>query len=227
MTTFEVARSDSLLFERCDTSRDLLLMFSGRPAGFRNPWRFHFQAMAAPLEVNKLYLRDCFGIWYHGGLEGHTRAITDTAAFLADFIEQQNIARVRTLGVSTGGYASLLFGALLGADRVYAIAPRTFLDPANRDRYGDWGMDDAFAQLYSHPFTEPDYYDLKKVLHEHHQPGRRYRIFFDPEAERDLLQAEHVADVPEIEFSCHPGAGHAVVSDFLRDPRQLFDGLVG
>lgn len=212
-----VEQTDSLLFHRA-TGADLLVLFSGWNAGFVDPKRFHFIGSTGSLELNKLYLRDYFGVWYHCGLAGHTDSISGTAQFLADFFSHHRFRRVRMLGVSSGGYAALLFGALLGVEAIFALSPRTFLDPVNRQRTGDNRLQGGFDRLYRSPSAEPAFFDLATVLRRH-PPSRPAEVHYDPEGPIDRAHAEHLKACPSVRLFRHPGTGHAL--QVMSDPRFL------
>lgn len=62
-------------------------------------------------------------------------------------------------GSSMGGYASILYGHLLGATAIYANVPQTFLLGS---RYSENGMKKYFQKIFSN--EDSDFNDLKKVI---------------------------------------------------------------
>lgn len=84
--------------------------------------------------INLKYERNDFDIlylrnnqkWYLGGLVGIGKNIEHTQAFLKK--EFAKYDKVICVGVSMGGYGSILFGSLCGADNVISIRAQTNLE---------------------------------------------------------------------------------------------------
>ena len=75
--------------------------------------------------------------WYHKGIDGITENIDDTVSHLNDIIKKSNYKKILFMGVSAGGYASILFGSLCNVNNVIAFIPRTkLINPINK-KYGD------------------------------------------------------------------------------------------
>ena len=120
---------DTLLLSRIagqnihDASKDnLLIVFS---CANSKSFTFYLNTQSMPCDV--LYVRDPFlNHWYQSGVEPGS-----TIHVLAETLKNitEPYRSVYCLGSSMGGYASLLFGALLGARRVIALAPQVVLDP--------------------------------------------------------------------------------------------------
>ncbi|RVQ21835.1 tetratricopeptide repeat protein [Sinorhizobium meliloti] len=80
--------------------------------------------------ANKLHVKDRTGqSWFHEGVEGFSCDVRSTAAALGTFIRAGRFKRVTCIGASMGGYAAILFGAKLKADRVVAFSPQTIFHP--------------------------------------------------------------------------------------------------
>ena len=75
--------------------------------------------------------------WYHKGIDGITNNIDDTVLYLNSIIKKSNYKKILFMGVSAGGYASILFGSLCNASSVIAFIPRTkLINPINK-KYRD------------------------------------------------------------------------------------------
>jgi hypothetical protein len=101
----------------------LLIVFSCANA---KSFTFYLNTQSMPCDV--LYVRDPFlNHWYQSGVEtcSNVYALAETLKRIA-----ASYRSVYCLGSSMGGYASLLFGALLRARRVIALAPQVVLDPS-------------------------------------------------------------------------------------------------
>ena len=118
---------------RLDRSQDpdplrtsLLVTFGGVWATGAQPG-FEFVSTAADLPGSALFLTDIDQVWYQSGVRGVGSSIPEVAAFLRGVIDDNGFDRIVMIGNSAGGYAALLFGALVGADVVHAFSPQTEL----------------------------------------------------------------------------------------------------
>jgi len=69
--------------------------------------------------------------WYHKGIEGITNNITETICYLNNIFKSYE--KVICMGISAGGYASILFGSLCNnVNNVISFIPQTILkNPIN------------------------------------------------------------------------------------------------
>lgn len=109
-----------------DSSTDLLVIFSHLAA---RPPKFGWYRTFDDIDINKLFV-NCDGHeWYRGGisglgsggLEGSIREIKKIAQQISPN------ASIYTAGGSMGGYAAILYGALLNCQGVYAAGCETIL----------------------------------------------------------------------------------------------------
>lgn len=91
---------------------------------------FNFFRLLKPLpHLTKILLRDPARSWYNDSIPGFGETIPEIAASIRSEVSRLGATRIITLGPSMGGYAAILFGCLLKADRAIALAPQTLLDP--------------------------------------------------------------------------------------------------
>lgn len=76
-------------------------------------------------DFDVLYLKSP-GTWYLGGIRGVGKNVNNTISFLKS--EFSKYEKVICIGISAGGYASILYGSLLKAHYVIATRPQTDLD---------------------------------------------------------------------------------------------------
>lgn len=76
-------------------------------------------------------------VWYHNGIPGITSSISETTTYLKNIISKGNYKKVICMGVSSGGYAAILFGSLCKATAVIAFTPQTKLTKFINLRYKD------------------------------------------------------------------------------------------
>jgi pimeloyl-ACP methyl ester carboxylesterase len=77
---------------------------------------------------SKLFVRDPESSWYNGGLPGVGRTIGEIAKKIELELDKLDVTRVVTIGPSMGGYAAILFGCMLEAERAIGVVPQTLLD---------------------------------------------------------------------------------------------------
>ena len=106
---------------------DSLLIIFGGIAGNLGLPPFEFGRMLGGFECKKIFVRDLSQSWYCNGLPGIADSFDGMVAYLAERAKESGAKNVVTIGNSAGGYAALLAGQLLGANRVRAFSPQTFL----------------------------------------------------------------------------------------------------
>ncbi|MBO9584151.1 MAG: hypothetical protein J7574_08330 [Flavobacterium sp.] len=80
--------------------------------------RYEWKRNKFPLAKKHIFLRDIRKQWYIGGINSRL----DNPHKLLDFLKLETKGyKIYTVGSSAGGYAAILFGTLLKADRVYAF----------------------------------------------------------------------------------------------------------
>ena len=95
---------------------------------------FEFQGRLKKLELitgrelNKLFLREPSMRWYLAGIEGISHDVASTAEALRDAVDRAGAASVTVIGQSMGAYAAILYGALIGADKVISFGPLSRFD---------------------------------------------------------------------------------------------------
>ncbi len=109
------------------SSETAIVAFSSRGA---ENGRFHFFELdrVAPTPA-KLLVRDPSENWYNTGLPGVGDTVADIAAAIEEKVAELNAKRILTIGSSMGGYAAILFGCMIQAERAIALVPQTLLDP--------------------------------------------------------------------------------------------------
>ncbi len=134
----------------------------------------------------RLYLRDA-GLHFQRGIPGVADGIQETARWIEAVVARVGATTIRTIGRGAGGHAAVLFGHLLDADAIHAIAPELILDSE---------VDSGSA-----------YADLRRFL-----PALAPRLAlicpaYDPEGYR-TLQAGRTAGVSRLAMTAdfHPAA---------------------
>ncbi len=223
-TPFELTVEDPTLATATDFStgsKVLLVTFGGFAGGVGIP-PFEFFRMASDLGVCKIFVRDLAQAAYHRSLPGIGRGVDGIVEFVKRQAAEHDIERTVVLGNSGGGYASLLFGALLESDVAYAFSPVTFIGPVARALHRDRRAPKLFWRAALSRCAKPSYYDLKNVLGKHGR-NTRFHIYYCPNGpwgRLDSLHATRMADLPNVELHSVEEGGHYLVK-ILRDRGTL------
>ena len=198
-------------------SDQLLIACSGAGSLHRTQEPFNFMSATQKYRVNRVFLRDLRQLWYHSGISGLTNNIDETAEYLSQAIGRHQIRRIVVLGTSLGGYAALIYGWLLEADEVHAIAPVTFVDAGNRVEYRDLIKDDRLPLLYASPHARPQYFDVKTVLETAPNEKSVYHVHYCPELEHDRVHSERLGVLPSVRLHRHEKGRHMLAAYMTRD----------
>lgn len=87
--------------------------------------------------------------WYNLGVDTEIDDINKFIYFLKNIIKKNEYKNICFLGNSMGGYAAILFRALLNVDKVIAFSPQTFIDRKNRFLKYDNRWKKQLTKLYS------------------------------------------------------------------------------
>jgi hypothetical protein len=200
------------------TSSDVLVVsFSGLRRSPGEMPGFSLRKVLAALPVSRLYLRDLDKAWFLRGLRGLTRNVDETVAFLRNEATVAGARRTVLIGYSLGGFAALLYGALLGADEVHALSPQTFISFWRRWRAGDHRWQRYVLPL--HFGSTRRYHDLRPHLSR--CPSQtQLHVHVARDSRLDVLHAAHVRDLPQIITHEHSQGSHRLVTE-LRDSGEL------
>lgn len=165
--------------------------------------------------INCLYLRDSANLWYQHGVAGLGRDVHETVNRLREVINAVRPTSVSVVGQSMGGYAAVLFGALLGVDRVLAFGPLSYLRPDWARRDGDTRWIGVMDKLAQYP-PSPCYDDLPALLSRSTAlPDIQLIYGTGPEADHidnvDALHADRFRQIEDIRVTEFADAPHAVV----------------
>lgn len=105
----------------------LIVSFSGRGIKPLQAPRKEFERTLDRLfpEDKKMFFLDKSNVFYHKGISGLTEDVRSTVEFLRDLSGPYE--ETVFMGSSAGGYASILFGSLLGVSKVIAFIPQTLI----------------------------------------------------------------------------------------------------
>lgn len=203
-----------------EQGKTLVLCFGGLALGMGMP-PFEFVRTLEKFDVNTVFLRDFGQAWYHKGLQGYGDSIDELLPRLREVIDNAQPNKVVALGNSSGGYAALLFGSLLGVEHVIAFAPQTSIGLGFRLKVREHRWPLQILRTYRHPKRRADYFDLKEYFESNGAGFDSAELHYPSPHRLDRLYAEHLHGVDSIKLVPHGSAqGHGMVRH-LRDNGQL------
>ncbi|MDO6588672.1 MULTISPECIES: hypothetical protein [Rhodobacterales] len=178
--------------------------------------KLEFEGTLSSVNCDQIYIKDFEKIWYQNGLMGMTENREETINFLKSLL--QDFPRPLTvLGASAGGYAALLFGHALDAERIVTFGAQTLLTRHVVRVYSD---PRDHRTRFRHDMPEND---LRKVLIENPLSGHA-EMHFSDKNKLDTRQHGYLADLPNITQIAHDSRPHNV-SIRLKAQGKLIDIL--
>ena len=171
---------------------------------------FEFQkSLINNFDCSFIFVKDIKRAWYQFGVDGVGSNPEEVAVELKKLIKEIKPSKIVTMGTSAGGYAAILFGALIGVDLVIAFGAQTFLPLGDLRK-----LDGRFVRfLKTYPkFKTSKYADLKNI---DLSLAKKIIIVYGKNGGKDKIHAERIknfSNVGVIEVS----GGHNVVSDMKR-----------
>jgi acetyl esterase/lipase len=199
-----------------------LFIFFGGIAGALGMPPFEFYRSANVLEYSKIFLRDPRQAWYQRGLPGLGNDALAVGRYLELKISESGASDVRFVGNSMGGFAALLFCAMLRHGRAVAFAPQTFISGDKRARHGDTRWADQISSLHQNA-SDHDILELQSWIDERF-PNMPATVLVSTSDRLDLRHAEELLLFPNVTVHRFAGAGHDLVAR-LRDEGKLIDIL--
>jgi hypothetical protein len=222
------------LIDRVYPGQPLILSFGF--VDWHNPPRFDFFGRTKKLEkrfgltFNRLLVRDLANAWYHRGVPGLGTHVDEVATTLRSLIRSIHPSEVITIGQSAGGYAAIMFGMLLKADRIVAFGPLSYLNPEEAIRYGDHRFLSVMEGLQADP-PKSGYYDLTELRNALQFQGALDVIFGTHpgnddgvSGNLDAIHALRLARLANVSLHPYPESGDPIVQ-WLIDHEQIDDLL--
>lgn len=198
-------------------SRVLCIVFSGLRRSPGEVPGFAFRRIMADLPAKRLFVRDFKKAWYLRGLHTLTRGVPDTVEFFKNEMRDIAAQRVVMVGHSLGGFAAMLYGALLGVDSVHAFSPQTFISLRQRVRNRDHRWNRYALKL---PFLTPaSYRDLLPWLRAS-KTRTQFHLHYAKDSPLDTVHALRVQSLPGVSLHAHAEGRHRLVT-VLRDSGAL------
>ena len=218
--------STGFLAELTDDDGPVLVVFGGlnRTLGLGMP-PFEFFRLLENVDCGKLYVRDLDQVFYQHGVHGLGDSIPAVADSLREMLAGHR--SVSFVGNSSGGFAALTLGALVGADRVVAFSPQTFLSRTLRWFHRDDRWPEEIGAMQQLPNLGRRYLDVKRALKR--DDGRTvYDVHYPKWNKLDSRHALRLAGHPRLTLHANRSKRHGVIRDMRDDGRlkQLINELI-
>lgn len=169
--------------------------------------------------INTVFVKDFQQCWYQKGLLGLSTDIQQTVDVIKERIPDQQ-ENIYTIGTSAGGFAAILFGALLNADKIVAFGPQTILTEEVFQNFKS--LDSRFQDIN----LESPFSDLKQILETSEYSSSIY-IHFAKNHDDDKAAAERLANLKNVylypwETETHNIAGWLKAQDKLASVLDVF-----
>ncbi len=197
---------------------DKLFLFFGGIVGSIGMPPFEFYQASKILEFSRVFVRDLSQSWYQRGLPGIGSNAADIGGYLNGLIKNSGASEIIFVGNSMGGYAALLFCAMLKTGKAVVFSPQTFLSTDKRQQYDDRRWPSQITLLHqSH--VESDIVDLKEWIRQN-APDMKANVYVSTLDVLDTKHADELTEFANIRIHRFHQAGHSLVTK-LRDDGML------
>jgi hypothetical protein len=179
----------SLLFHPVPNTDTLFIFFGSMTGTLGTLAPFEFLRSTTSIPAHKLHVRDFYQRYYHHGLHGYTQTIHETQHLIDAFIRKYGINILICVGHCAGGYAAILFGALVGADVVHAFSPQTFFSIGQKLVHVDPRYHQYTRKMYA-TTADTRYFDLNNLAPD---PSTQFILHYRASVRHERLHANHLA----------------------------------
>lgn len=181
---------------------------------------FEFLRSLSGRDVPGWFIKDFHQSWYQKGLLGLTRSATETRDFLRSLIGEPGGRRLVTVGASSGGYAAIVYGCWLGAERAVAFSPQTLITRRIASQYASIDTPDTLRFLDK----SAGILNLRMFLQQQaHVP--EITVYYGRDHEQDTKEALHLEGLSNVTLVPVSGVEGHSVTGALRARGEL-DGIL-
>ena len=175
--------------------KHLVLAFSGLQ--YERPPTFEFFQTYENRNIDVIFIRDSEHLWYQGGTDGALGGFETMLNYLQPKIT--GYEKVMTIGASMGAFAAMAAAVgLKGVTSCVAFSAQTFIDKANRIKYGD-GRWPERMDIINSALPRTVYFDLRE-LYLNHYKGTPVYLFYGPREWHDKNHVFHMKDIEGIKI---------------------------
>ncbi|WP_179351492.1 hypothetical protein [Winogradskyella vidalii] len=204
--------NESIIIERHSNSEVIIVAFGGIQNNIGMPI-FEFFNIMKDKPYTKVFVKDNQQSWYHKGIEG-SDDINTTVILLKKILTSLDYLnkKVVFVGNSAGGYAAIVFGVLLEADKVLAFAPQTFLGKWKRfvNREKRWKNESNYMLKGN---TNPNYFlDLASFFKNNSLEVVDIEVYYAMDSVSDMKHYKNIKDL-SMTFHLYPKGGHSLIKE--------------
>lgn len=200
-------------------SGTLLVAFGGMAGKLDIP-PFEFFSLTGGMPVKRVFVRDLRRSWYHRGVPRHGATIPEVGQSLRALLAGHEVDRVVVAGTSAGGYAALLFGAMLEADEVLSFGPQSTLDLDALAEMGDHRWDEQVRGIAATGDLDSRWTDLRTALPRVRAADTRLHVYYDAGFGPDRVHAERLGGLEGVSLHGIEGGDHRVARK-MRESGEL------
>ena len=181
---------------------------------------FEFLRSLSGRDVPGWFIKDFHQSWYQKGLLGITQNVTETRDFLRGLVGPPGERRLVTVGASSGGYAAIVYGCWLGAERAVAFSPQTLINRRIVSQYAAIDTPETLRFLDK----SAGILNLRIFLQQQeHMP--EITVYYGSDHEQDTKEALHLEGLPGVTLVPVSGVEGHSVTGHLRKRGEL-DGIL-
>lgn len=179
---------------------------------------FEFKNLLNKVDASLLFVRDVYKCWYQLGISGLGSSLEQSISFMKEFIKPYK--KVVMVGNSMGGYAALLFGAVINPSKVIAISPQTYLK--NDELLYDDRWSEYFVRARKFNNNE-DYLDLRNFSNckKEQTLKNEVAIYYSINDVKDKSHVDLISESNIVFIPCH-GSFHETLVQQLKERNLLF-----
>lgn len=215
--------SDSILIE-FNNSKTLIVAFGGIKVRGDKPVFEFLNLLKDNQTIDKIFIRDMNQVWYQNGIADDITNLRSVADYLENIISSKKYSNVVFIGNSMGGYAAILLGTLLRANKIIAFSPQTFIGRFRRLLSLDMRWRNQINNVHVNANKQPEYFDLKPLLKKgaHNTP---IEIWYCKTHRLDSLHAQLLKKLPNVQLKTVFEGGHNCIKS-LKDAGQLYEIII-
>lgn len=172
-------------------------------------------ALVSTLEkenISTIYLKDQANVWYFNGVRGLSIDVMSTVSGINDLLSKIKHKKTIFFGVSSGGFAAILYGALCNADLVVTVNPQTLLQK---------GVECfAHGNLYKLKWCNENDIFYRDLLNLTVPEKTKIEIYYGKDEPVDIFHSTRMKDVDNVSLHSEQGT-HGTVAPILRDNGKL------
>lgn len=186
---------EEILIKEKPGSNNLIIIFTGGRGRVTEIPLILYHSINKNIDANIIYLRDRLGLSYSTGIKSLGESVVDTANYLAKIARNLEVKNISCLGNSAGGFAALLYGRLIKAQRICSICgPTTFNHLYN---VNDGRGNPEVLELIQESSTN-DELDLINLYKKSDQV-QDIHCYYGKDMPQDSWQAERFKDIPGVQ----------------------------